>query len=168
MVSQSLWWPLPTTQKLSWIRQLRWSCSESTRLSFTFMLQKVETSREMGVLAQLQGLDTIGYPEECPQQGKAGAEGTAPDRASKVRLLLEDLLTFTYTKQGGTLTANPIIPPWGAAASPSWDFTQEGRLCPKYSSSWSACSLWGGKCEGRGMWYFILCFSSRWLYSLFF
>lgn len=31
-------------------------------------------------------------------------------RQSRVSLLLEDLLTFPYTKQGGVLTANPIIP----------------------------------------------------------
>lgn len=64
----------------------------------------------MGVPPQLQGQDTSVFPEECPHWGRAGAEGTAPDRASRVRLLLEDLLTFPYTKQGGTLTANCIIP----------------------------------------------------------
>lgn len=165
---QSLWWPLPTTQKLSCSRQLRCSCSETTRICFTFMLQKVETSREMAVLPQLQERDTSVYPAERPHWGRAGAEGTAPDRASRVRLLLEDLLAFPYTKWRGTLTANPIIPPGGAAAPPSWDFTQEGRLCPKHRNSWSACGLQGGKCEGRGKWYFILCFPSRWLYWLFF
>lgn len=79
-MSQSLWWPLPTTQKLSCSRQLRCSCSETTRICFTFMLQKVETSREMAVLPQLQERDTSVYPAERPHWGRAGADRYSTDK----------------------------------------------------------------------------------------